>query len=79
MLVLNVRLNTKTGNRQKVAGRTAHYETVKGTELAKTGVGNGQRNGRDGRNERRTKKRETRRLEQKCRATGSRRGGKRDS
>ena len=48
VLVSNVRLNKKTGNRRKRIGWTKHDKTGNGTERAKTRVGNGRRNGRDG-------------------------------
>ena len=62
VLLSNVRLNRKTGNRQKRAGRTNHDEKENETD-----VGDG---------ERRTTKREKKRTERKCWATGSRRDGK---
>ena len=67
-----------TGNEMEGAGRTCDWiATKQETERnwRKTRVGNGQRNGRDGNNERAThEERKLRRRERKCRATGSRRG-----
>ena len=76
------RRNGKRDGRGGKNGRPERNETNNVTELAKTRVGDGQRNGHDGNCERatqeETRNEETRRTERKCRVTGSRRGGKTD-
>ena len=79
VLLCNVRLNNKTDNRRKRAGRTKQDEMGDGTERAKTRVGKRQQSGRDGNTERATHDETGDKTDgKKCQATGAQRGGKTD-